>query len=298
MGVQGFVETSALDIDVTERRQRWEALLLEPVVTATGTCGVAEDAGDNSLAAFKKAYELGGKLGAGGFASVHIATNRKTGEKIAVKRLESGSMGIEEMKLEVEVLRALRHEHVVNMLGAFYPSDLSEVFLLEELMSGGDLFEWIAKRRDKTGNLGRPLRHDEMARLSTEMLLGLQHMHEHGVLHRDIKPANLLMTTADDKASVRISDFGLCAVLSRQDGSGAGTSMGREAAGAGKPRAFAGILTTYQDERMRQRQERRIASRTTMVGTPGFMAPGVVLCAPVGFRVPPPPPAFRLPFPS
>ena len=55
---------------MTRRRQRWEALLLEPVVVATGKGGEGGEETDTSLAAFKEAYKLGGKLGAGG---IHLS---------------------------------------------------------------------------------------------------------------------------------------------------------------------------------------------------------------------------------
>lgn len=165
------------------RRQRWDELPLEPVLTAVGGgASGCEEREASSLAAFEREYRLGGRLGAGGFASVHVATHRASGLKIAVKRLEAKQMRLEDMRQEVEVLSALNHPHVVRTCGAFWRADLSEVLLLEELMAGGDLFSWIRKRRGADGKDDRSLRHDEMARLVSELLLGLQHLHNHGIL--------------------------------------------------------------------------------------------------------------------
>jgi serine/threonine protein kinase len=39
--------------------------------------------------------------------------------------------------------------------------------------------------------------------------LGLQHVHEHGMVHRDIEPANLILTRQGQRPLVKILDFGL-----------------------------------------------------------------------------------------
>jgi hypothetical protein len=44
---------------------------------------------------------------------------------------------------------------------------------------------------------------------AAQVLDGLAHAHELGIIHRDVKPANVLLAEEDDGISVRILDFGL-----------------------------------------------------------------------------------------
>ena len=44
--------------------------------------------------------------------------------------------------------------------------------------------------------------------LMLQSTMGVQHLHQHGLIHRDIKPDNILLTGSSDKPQVKIADFG------------------------------------------------------------------------------------------
>ena len=69
-----------------------------------------------------------------------------------------------------------------------------------ELMSGGDLFERIGKRKTYTENDAR--------NLCRKMLESVQYCHENSVAHCDMKPKNLLLVNNLDDVDVKLSDFG------------------------------------------------------------------------------------------
>ncbi len=64
------------------------------------------------------------------------------------------------------------------------------------------------------GNLRQPIREglpvEKATRLATDMLLGLQALHEHGKTHRDLKPENVLLDATD---RARLTDFGIAGHL-------------------------------------------------------------------------------------
>jgi serine/threonine protein kinase len=69
-----------------------------------------------------------------------------------------------------------------------------------ELMSGGDLFDRIGKRKTYTENDAR--------NLCRNMLESVRYCHENSVAHCDMKPKNLLLADDDDDVNVKLSDFG------------------------------------------------------------------------------------------
>merc|ERR1719199_1481502 len=73
------------------------------------------------------------------------------------------------------------------------------MYIVMELASGGELFDYIVKSR---GGLPEP----EARRVFQQIVAGVEHCHQRGVVHRDLKPENIFM---DAKGNAKIGDFGL-----------------------------------------------------------------------------------------
>lgn len=67
-----------------------------------------------------------------------------------------------------------------------------------EYASGGELFEFIVKRKK--------LKEPEACRFYQQIISGLDYIHKCGICHRDLKPENLLL---DEQRNIKIVDFGL-----------------------------------------------------------------------------------------
>jgi 5'-AMP-activated protein kinase catalytic alpha subunit len=67
-----------------------------------------------------------------------------------------------------------------------------------EYASGGELFEYIVKRKK--------LKEQETVRFFQQIISGIEYIHRSGICHRDLKPENLLL---DEQNNIKIVDFGL-----------------------------------------------------------------------------------------
>jgi len=144
-------------------------------------------------------YEIGKELGRGGFSVVKKAKNKKSGEEVAVKCINKKNLKKDELQLltrEISIMQKLRHKSIIQLIDIFETP--SELFLVLELVSGGELFDQIVER-------GSYSEHDA-ANLIRQVLEGIDYMHRHGVVHRDLKPENLLCASAN---VIKIADFGL-----------------------------------------------------------------------------------------
>lgn len=87
-------------------------------------------------------------------------------------------------------------------------------------MSGGDLRFHIGKKKRFS---------EEQTRFMIAcMIVGLEYMHNNGVIHRDIKPENIVM---DEMGYVRITDLGIARIWTpenSQDTSGTPGYMGKK----------------------------------------------------------------------
>lgn len=146
-------------------------------------------------------YDLGGKaLGSGYNGTVFSATNRHSGMPCAVKSF--GLKGItadkkKELCGEVEIFLAMDHPHVARLLEV-YESE-TEVSLVMECMSGGELYDRIAECK--------VFGEKDAAQAAYQMLLAISYIHNEGVVHRDLKLENFLY---DKEGSdfLKLIDFG------------------------------------------------------------------------------------------
>jgi len=155
------------------------------------------------------AYELGQRIGAGGFAEVFKAQDLRLKRSVAVKVLRPDlglSHGmLERFQREAEVIAALRHPNIVPIF------DLGEAngiaYIIMPFIEG----ESLRARMEREGALPVP----EVRRILREAAAGLGAAHEAGVIHRDIKPENIMLEGKD--ARVLLMDFGIAKAVGGEE---------------------------------------------------------------------------------
>lgn len=149
-------------------------------------------------------YEFKYQLGRGAQATVYLATEKSSGVAYAVKSIHVGNVGnatIQSVLNEANLLCALSHRSICTLKDVF--ADSSHVYLVIELMMGGDLFDRIVSKAP--GGYAEGQAKDIMK----QMLEGLAYLHSKNVVHRDIKPENILLVSKDNDVHIKITDFGL-----------------------------------------------------------------------------------------
>lgn len=118
------------------------------------------------------------------------------------------------------MMRIGRHHNVVHLYEVleFVQDSKSTMFLILELVRGGELFDLISSNSNsKRKSAGTPANEHEatMKKFFSELASGIYFIHQCGVAHRDLKPENLLIHTRSDEEekTLKIADFGLSATF-------------------------------------------------------------------------------------
>ncbi|KAK8404718.1 hypothetical protein O3P69_007759 [Scylla paramamosain] len=147
-------------------------------------------------------YVLKDLLGTGAFSQVRLAEVKDDPSTVvAIKIIDKKALKGKEDSLEneIKVLRRLRHPNIVQLMDTY--EDPEHVYLVIELVTGGELFDRIVEKGSYTEK--------DAADLIRQVLEAVDYMHEQGVVHRDLKPENLLYFSQDEDSKIMISDFGL-----------------------------------------------------------------------------------------
>jgi serine/threonine-protein kinase Chk2 len=137
----------------------------------------------------ERKYDVKKELGSGAFATVKLVINKATGQPFAMKVLDKKKVAMsshskrDTMQDEIELLSQIDHPHIVFMEEVFETD--KELFLVLELVTGGELFDRIVTSGRLTERQARPL--------FRQMVSAVKYLHNKGIAHRDLKPENILL---------------------------------------------------------------------------------------------------------
>lgn len=144
-------------------------------------------------------FEILRPIGSGGMGSIFCATDRLSGDAVAVKVLELASAdALERFRREARVLSELSHPAIVRYV-AHGETAAREPFLAMELLEGEDLAQRLVR-----GGISA----EDSVRVGRQAAEALAFAHRKGIVHRDVKPSNLFLV-GGDIGHLKVLDFGI-----------------------------------------------------------------------------------------
>jgi serine/threonine protein kinase len=149
-------------------------------------------------------YKIEQKLGEGGMGEVFKGIDMMLEREVAIKflrpELASQPQVVERFRSEAVTLAKLNHPNVATLFNFMRQGD--SFIMVLEFVRGVALDNVIQQR----GAI--PV--DQAVPIFCQVLDGIQHAHDFGIIHRDIKPANMMLT---EKGTLKVLDFGIARIL-------------------------------------------------------------------------------------
>ncbi|XP_044294598.1 death-associated protein kinase 2 isoform X2 [Varanus komodoensis] len=152
-------------------------------------------------------YEVGEELGSGQFAIVKRCREKSTGVEYAAKFIKkrqsrASRRGVrrEEIEREVNILQQILHTNIIQLHDIY--ENKTDVVLILELVSGGELFDFLAQKES--------LSEEEATQFIKQILEGVNYLHAKKIAHFDLKPENIMLLDKNIPIPhIKLIDFGL-----------------------------------------------------------------------------------------
>ncbi|KAI3512969.1 hypothetical protein L1887_20292 [Cichorium endivia] len=149
-------------------------------------------------------YEMLNKIGQGTYSSVYKARDLQNDRIVAIKKVRFVNMDPESVRFmarEICILRRLDHPNCMKLQALVTSKYSGSLYLVFDYMEH-DLAGILSSNRDKK------FTEPQIKCYMQQLLRGMEHCHNRGVLHRDLKGSNILL---DKNGNLKIGDFGLAA---------------------------------------------------------------------------------------
>ncbi|XP_041348424.1 serine/threonine-protein kinase nekl-2-like [Gigantopelta aegis] len=150
------------------------------------------------------ALSFEGLIGRGGFAAVYLVKDTSDGDQYALKVVDLGKFGsdlLEKALQEVELMKQLDHNHVVQYIASYKKG--TNIFLFTEYCDGGDLSQFLRESKEQ-------LPEELVVCWMWQMSSALWYMHSMDIIHRDLKPENIYLSK---DANLKLGDLGIAREL-------------------------------------------------------------------------------------
>ncbi|XP_067311248.1 ribosomal protein S6 kinase alpha-1 isoform X1 [Pseudorasbora parva] len=156
---------------------------------------------------FSDGYVLKEDIGMGSFSVCKRCIHKATNTEYAVKVIDKTSTDPSE---EIEILlRYGQHPNIITLKDVY--DNGKQVYLVTELMRGGELLDRILKQKFFSEREASAVLHT--------ITKTVEYLHSQGVVHRDLKPSNILyVDESGNPESLRICDFGFAKQLRADNG--------------------------------------------------------------------------------
>jgi len=141
-------------------------------------------------------FQIGDRIGGGGFGEVHECVRLSDGIIFARKTLvDNSEETVRSFTSEVKALSRLNHPHIVQVI--------------HQSLSGAPYFYVMPRYKGSMAEFGVPSGKENIAKVFRGICEAIDYAHRSGVIHRDLKPHNVLVNSIDDFV---VSDFGFCRI--------------------------------------------------------------------------------------
>ncbi|MGD9584665.1 MAG: tetratricopeptide repeat protein [Lysobacterales bacterium] len=179
----------------------------DPAAASSPELGAPGDPGDDThikmIGRSLGPYRIVAELGVGGMGAVYLAeqsvpVHRQVALKVIKAGLDSAEL-LQRFRSERDMLARMNHPNIAQVLDVGSTAG-GRLYFAMEYVPGVPLDEFADRR-------GLDLRH--RLELFLQVLEGVQHAHQKGVMHRDLKPGNLLVADYQGQLLVKVIDFGI-----------------------------------------------------------------------------------------
>jgi len=147
-------------------------------------------------------FDIEAPIGRGATSVVKTVIEKGTKKKYAMKQIKK-DIDKKIIRTEIGILLRLKHPNIIRLKEIFESEN--ELFLILELVTGGELFDRIVERGFYSEK--------DAAAVVKQLCEAIQYLHDNGIVHRDLKPENLLYANPTPESALKIADFGLSKML-------------------------------------------------------------------------------------